>query len=500
MRRDGRANFAPHRPGFLQWEGSMRFLLPVAYASAFVAPPLACADSFDDFRIPRHTTRSGSLSLAGHGSVFDGSGSSFHSSDFSTESFLALTHHFDSDPLLFDLSLLANAAGAWNHRSSQGVDLNDASAEDAREIAIGFARSRWYPGAAAVGFDLSVTAQADLQQSWRRQAQTVSSVSNSTSAESHGRERGVVGEASVGFGRVRDASVVFAVEVLEERLTVTGALARPLSPDARRQLSELFFQRNEFSAPHTRPERFFWNEVERILREDGALSGSEIGAEAILLALEPVRPVTESWQGVRRPSDFVRLRGFFVGPEIRAQTQYATSDEQFTPSSSTRSFDIHSKSFHDTVRGGARAEYHDPLGWHWQVDAKVDATMPLRPDEHGFSLASTAQVTWLVNDRWRSTTFGQHSRWVFEAAHSDDSRDSWSVDWGAAVSRFIEDHVEAFVQFQQNQTHQNPAAGVGPRGVNTWKRESLFLFGLQYRFLGALQSPGLFARQTPLTW
>src|SRR5262249_36178008 len=157
-------------------------------------------------------------------------------------------------------------------------------------------------------------------QNWSRQTDTMGSVSVSQSNEVHDRRRSAFGSASVGFGRVRDASVVFAVEVLEERLTATGALARPPSPEARQRLAELFFQRDEFSSPHTRPERFFWNEVERILRDDGALTGDAIGAESILLALEAVRPLVPNSQS----SDFVRFRGFFVGPQISATTQYGS--------------------------------------------------------------------------------------------------------------------------------------------------------------------------------
>ena len=47
---------------------------------------------------------------------------------------------------------------------------------------------------------------------------------------------------------------------------------------ARRQLAEAFYLQPEFSSAHERSDKYYWREVERILRTDGALDGGSIAS------------------------------------------------------------------------------------------------------------------------------------------------------------------------------------------------------------------------------
>src|SRR5262249_5648251 len=91
---------------------------------------------------------------------------------------------------------------------------------------------------------------------------------------------GANADVSIGWGRVRDATPVFSALLLEERLQRDHMLARTLSVDARNKLAALIAIEGDFAEVHDEPDKAFWSEVERIVREDGALTDGRFDAHA----------------------------------------------------------------------------------------------------------------------------------------------------------------------------------------------------------------------------
>src|SRR5205823_173566 len=77
-------------------------------------------------------------------------------------------------------------------------------------------------------------------------------------------------DVSLGHGRVRDATGVQLARLLEARLLEAGAIRAPLSRAAKERIAALYYLRPSLSVAHERPDRFFWREVGRVLREVGA--------------------------------------------------------------------------------------------------------------------------------------------------------------------------------------------------------------------------------------
>jgi hypothetical protein len=76
----------------------------------------------------------------------------------------------------------------------------------------------------------------------------------------------VSGTAGLGVGRVRDASPVFDIYVLEKRLRDLGVLTRELKPEARVRLAQVWVAGADHTVIRDRPHSSFWQDIERIAR------------------------------------------------------------------------------------------------------------------------------------------------------------------------------------------------------------------------------------------
>src|SRR5206468_4021204 len=98
---------------------------------------------------------------------------------------------------------------------------------------------------------------------------------------------------------------------LQLRLRETGVLSGELSAAARERLASLYTLESSVAFAHERPTKYFWRELERLLREDGALGDGGLDAYSVQRLLEPLAFVGSA----------ARPRGFSVGPQIVLSTQ-----------------------------------------------------------------------------------------------------------------------------------------------------------------------------------
>lgn len=487
----------------------MRLLAVLAALGLLVLPVIVQADPFPDVRIPDHSWRSGTLNASATGDWFDGSTSDLegNSSYFNSVLRPSLILARDSDPLLLSLGLglagdvfvlhseqIQTAPGFEGRRDNreQGTD----------EIWQLDGSLRAYPWATPVGFGLSGFATGAYTQDWARThaVDTMSDVVEdrfelSDRQDLHTYSYDVILAASAGLGRVRDATVVYDVHVLEQRLHEAGTITRPLSKEAREKLAALYYVAPFYVYAHDRPDRHAWRDVERILREDGALSERGFDAYSVVRAREPYL------------YRVLRQRGWFAGPVALARHDHNVlrldryqntrfyENDSLVSSSSAWAASRGDQSFDEFDLGGT-VEYHRPMGWRWQLDLVSNVAAPARPGETGLHALSGAGATWLVADRWLASAKLTHSRDTFKPRGGQSYvEDSWKVNYGIQLGWYVEDHTQIAASLVQSQTRSNVFSFPALPGFS---RDTRVTIGFSYRFLGALDAPGLTEPQRPI--
>ena len=451
-------------------------------------------DPYADYRIPEHYWRSWTANLQGSGSR--NVSNSFDETTAGTltgSGYTSLYGGYDSDTRssLYNLYLQAN--GDREHSSVRYeilpvvTDRDDGQQHASQSLSGAYAWSR-YPWAAPLGYALSTSAIGVMNQSWNSTGEVQSqppveyhSSSNVTTGEATGT---VSLTASVSWGRVRDATPVYQVQVLEQRLLDMGTITRPLSTHAREQLASLYTVQSDVSFAHQRPTKYFWRELERLLTEDGVLGPAGLDAYAVQRLVEPI--------SVGNKGLISRARGFAVGPQVMLSKSWThnsgesanrsavffndtlfNSSEFVVPRTRT---DEHSES----ILSGAFVDYHHPFGMRWQVDGTSQGLL----SESGATLSanSTLRATWQVADRWFITGGLHHV--LTAPGHGLDRRvNQWRINGDASVNYFFED---AWA-FQLGYTHQQM------KTPSAYSRQDGYTLGVTFQFAGWLYAPGLFA-------
>ena len=465
-------------------------------ASLALLPALSSAadDPYADYRIPEHYWRSWTANVAASGNFqrspyFNGESKS---SDLNAVGSTRLTGGFDSDPRATVYELSFGAVGDRTRSESFEHVPFDATVDGTNKVArtsqvlSGFIADRRYPWGSALGISFSASVHAAFQQDWNSSSQIARSANTEAQTNSSWTKGGfdVSSQLTAGlsWGRVRDATPVYQVQVLEQRLLQEGTIQRELSRTARERLASLYTTEAELAFAHDRPTKYFWRELERLLNDDGVLSERGLDAYAVQRLLEPL---------TIRAGVLLRARGLSVGPEVvmfqrQSHSSYGatssnalyqngtlvTASEMIAPRTETNDRS-------DFIYSGVTVEYHEPFGPRWQVDGTSQALVT----ESGrqFVLQTGLQGVWLVADRWYADAKFLHN---LEAPGSgwDRKPESWSLVYGASLSYFLEDDWALTLSATQQQSHYTNAY---------WRRE-MFSLGISYRFSGYLNAPGLF--------
>ena len=476
----------------------MRLALVCTSAILF-ASVAAAQDPYSDFRVPEAR----SLTWLVNGSArwyrqYSSSPFSASSNDYrqSIGTLLTSAHrHAESEPRTSDLFF--QAQGDWRSirsvdqysQGSQGYD-NDGN-EYSADV---FASTTRYLGASAWGID----AAASLFYVYSRDGfgNTMSTFTGADESRTNSNTtlhnyRGIADLLlGPGYGRVRDVTGVFDMQVLEGRLEATGRLLHPLSPEARQRLAELFSVSGDFQTAHDRPDRYLWRDVERILSEDGAIADSTFDAWSLMRALEPATLSI----AITRQAGW-RVSAAYLVELIRGHMDSSSWFESwnfspgFPPSGSGSGFSSRrtEDENHTAVRVGI--EYHRPLGMRWQVDLASAGSYGDGPRRRAV-LNSTLSLTNVLADRWVATAA------VTQIAVSDfldgvRVNPAWTVQGSAQLSYFFEDswsitagldHLQARPLVRFNDTSLPPGG---------YMRQTQIVVGLTYRPIGRFEAPGL---------
>lgn len=488
------------------------FPLPLRYAAwalwvvilSTAALERAGADDFSDFRIPRHMLRSGALQLQGeaeHQKIQDTEHSDGQAEFSGTVSGTG-SWVLDSDPLRL---AFASAGDVYARRFHGHVNQfgpmvgggysTDETVQHQEDLEEGLSLSlgiRHYPWSVPVGWEVRIDGRTDYEQSWAHldrtlilQDTTGSFASSATDGQSRRIVRSdVLSAVSLGWGRVRDASAVYDAHLLEQRLIRARTLSRPLSHEAMQRLIALLYAGGDYSVVHDRPTKYLWADIEGIMHADGALAGDHMDAYGVLRAMEPVIDLTSF-----SLTPFVRQRGMFVGATIRSDDAYVHGRIAYTSSIASSnqppqsgSVEFRSRFSRDDVSWGPRAEFHVPLGLRWQLDADGTATVPVHPASPGsYQLDAGATARMLIADRWLWGATWRYTRERAVDRYSDD-RFETELDYD------LEDHLRIGLTYSELQARTE-------RYFDTTRvdfgRHGAVSLGLTYRFLGALDIPGV---------
>lgn len=496
----------------------MRRIAALCAVGLFV-PSLCAADPFNEFRIPAHSWQSGTALFSAFGSRYDAStASSTDERSKSQGARVSGDFRFDQG---FDSERLAHGWGIGlaqdlNVTRSESAASNDFSAVRDRDkawsrgpaeavVLSGYVRS--YREDSQIGLDVSANASAQWFDEIRvvdRMSINDQSISRYERRETNQQIRYLYDaslSSTLGFGVVRDATVVQDVFVLERRLEEAGALSRPLSAAGRARLAEVLVAIFPMVRAHERPTRFAWREIERVLREDGALKDGNLDAYSQAYAMESYRV----------GPDLRRTTGHFVGLRLQARhdheisrydqrTQYRTYDADTLYYSSDDSFADHQQLETNRFDLGPSIEWHRPMGWRCQWDASTRVLVGTRSREKGLLMESGLTVAWLVADRWQARGAFQHSREyrVPETGQEDHLIDHWMARTTLSLDYFLEDHLRLSARLSERQQRSTTLSPYDLSPRRQFVRLDDFSLALTYRFLGRVSAPGLMETMRPL--
>ena len=491
-------------------------LITVALASTLYADPFA------DFRIPTHQV----YNLTGN---FNGSyyGQHANQGTYSQESQQynggvngAGFWLYDSDPLRGQLQLNTGSSGykeryrSYLENSPQDIGRDDRDLKSLSESWSLSGDTRWYPGSRPIGVSGRLSAYGDYGQMWEtRHHNTVAGFSSHSEWRSSSEWRytyHVIASAGAGYGRVRDASVVYTVHVMESRLLQSGALTRELANVSREKLAALLYAQKPYARIHDRSAKLFWKEAERILREDGALRPEGLEAYDVYRIAE-----STFGGGVPQGGGFLRQRGFFVGAyaavnhdnwisRFTERIHDVDMDTLTVMQDTTYSDGNQYKRWSDMLSVGPKAEVHLPWGWRWQFDATSSVLFPLNNLAHALVVDNFVQAQYLIADRWYGSASVHHRREIDEdkSYGYHIKRDSWMVDAGADIRYYVEDRTSLSLSVGMAQNGTTPSPDSHGSHDHVFWRDTQVAVGISYHFLGRFQAPNLGVQSSlpPMVW
>lgn len=490
-----------------------------------LAPTAVSADAFSDFRIPDHRVFGADMNLSGtlakgHTQQDPGSTSARNDAGAGRLDGRGFWWH-DSERGYSSLNGSAHLDGSrFSNRSrsdyyyplpfpAHTFNGFDDLRRDTREMLFLSGDLRRYPWTPPVAVAFSWSALSLLAQSWNRQMSTnryedptsTGSYLSTSNNDLHAKSLDLSIGVTAGYGRVRDATGVYQARMLEHRVRDLDVLKQPLSATGAGKLATLFYVQSGFNIVHDRPDKFFWREVEKVLREDGALTEQGLDAYALLRIIEPLFP--------ERRVLFTRRSGCFAGLAVTNQQRHQdqrqtnhTRSVQTVDSNPPVIDDMSSssrlRSDDNFVLVGPQAEMHRPIGMRWQVDANANAGLAVLKNskvDEAFQLNSFASVTYEISDRWQWTAQTEFRRdYVTRpTGRPESSTSEWGAAWSASLDYFLEDHVLLTLGVWEQQARYRNSAPAYLSSNGVYSREDRVQLGVSYRFLGGLDAPGVIA-------
>jgi hypothetical protein len=521
------------------------------FASLIAVLP-AYAGPFTEFRIPTHRVYSlwGDAAGSYNDNHNNAGGYSTNNWQYSGRLGGSGAYLYDSDPLRAAANLNASFQGDRTRMRSENFLLPTNythDGDDVKRVTESWSANgdvRYFPWIMPLGLTVGGSGSGSYVQQWTDENSDSYTETDSRYWQNQQHSSvweynySVSGSGGIGWGRVRDATVVYLVHVAEVRLLETGAITRGLSSATREKLAALWYYGKDMGQVHDRYARYYWDEFERILRADGALKDG-LDAYSLYRIAEPVfggnvRSVSyPDYTGnppLRVPrggaySGFPRYQGYFIGlaaseyhshqirREDRTRDQYYHSHDSTDHDSHTLTeYHYRVDQSHDEFAIGPRAEYRLPLGWRWQFDVNSSVLFPFHNHAHAIRANSSATASYLIADRWYGQFRFYHSRSINREKASDYLSDAsgyrdmatWQTNAQASVAFYVEDRLSLSLGLEQQQyvTETNYSPNLLNMPSHNFTRNHTVSLGLSYHFLGQMDAPILSApvKMLPVQW
>lgn len=475
----------------------------------------AAADAFTDFQIPDHSWRGFGWDLTGNGNRSDGSSSASQSDGSSAGTRLAAAANWfrDAEHIRASHVLRVGSDGNWSRGRSRTLAWGFDGFEDFVEERLTNNPGDFMQGQALGSTEWTLRPEprswstrlgARAEAGWSREARhsdylrryltptrRILEYDERGEVTRHDRYLAQV-DLGIGFGRVRNATGVFTVERMLERLRAEGRLERWPSADALRRLAGIFYASGGFGAVHDQPQKFLWREIERVLREDGALPESGFDAYDLLRVLEPITVTT---------GRFSRPVGHELGPIVRFEHTHEIRRSTYTYRYERTvndtlwtgySWNTASRSSlgTDALRVGARAEWHRPLGLRAQLSAISEVVFDVGEPDERWSASSQLSIARLVDERWFFTAIARQTRDMDKRV---GRLATWSTRLELGAEYFLEDRWSLSARVLQDQWRSDFNSTAAPQ----FARQTGLTFGLGFN-RGAFDAPGLIDPVRPL--
>jgi hypothetical protein len=478
---------------------SSRFWLLSLSLTLFFSSVLA--DDFKDFRIPDHKVIASGVGVRG---MYNWGKSDLYqaqnkSSDAWGSLFGGLYWLKDSDVLRSEIHLSASLSRSRYEEFAENY-ADSETGEDVRSSPQESASMSWeswyYPSSMPFGAYAGADGYLQTQRNSSTHTGTWSSEgidyvhTLDSKYEQMFRSADLLG--GIVYGRVRDASTVYQVRIVEQRLIKDGALKGELTSQTRQRIAGLFYNRAKYRYRFERYDRYFWRDIEAALKTDPAFNAQAFDAYALYHMDEEAY----GWPRITRQC------GWRIGPIVDASHAYQKQSDETrefvrysSPDSSgvdTLNFDDNEYKFpRDNVKIGLQAAYYLPLNLRWQFEFISSFLRYVEPENNGFSLSTQANAYYEIADRWTVTGTFSHSRTLSDPSPDEpswylDPYNSWSYSVDADVKYYIENRTALNLSLAYSKSgYTEPQENMFDRHVSN----VMAFVGITYNITGHMYSP-----------
>ena len=325
----------------------------------------------------------------------------------------------ESDERLMNFN--ASLAGEYSHTYSESFSQGDLYTSTNSQntynesLLLDFTLNN-YLKAGDIFYSIGSTINVSMMDSKREQGYGVT-----TSSYYGSKLQNYIISLGAGIGKLRNVTPVVSAVRFQERLKQLNLLNTNLSESTIENLAQQFYRQDYYNLVHDRPDKFFWQSIEKTLADDGiSLSGLNMYADSYL---------KETVNEVR----FIRQEGMIAG--VEAQFNYGNYYNSSAPNK------IVSEEFY--AMGSAYIFYSHQMDLNSQINFSISTSggpnvinNPVIRQQ--YSLQASARYSYELTDRLVTTISDSYELNFWNAANQQRG---WQNQVNINATYFIEDYL-----------------------------------------------------------
>lgn len=272
----------------------------------------------------------------------------------------------------------------------------------------------------------------------------------------------------IGYGKFRDGSAVFAVVRILEKLADDSVLVRPLQKDEILRIVDVYSRKIEYAYSQDEYEKFFMEDIFKLLQEMGVFKDNCASAYSVLKALqvlsEQIEPRLFGWRariGLQR-----RFTEEIMTRDISGINPYSSEYSWHTGDYALLSF-----------------EYGYPFTLNLHFNSSLSIEIPRIDYERKIGYRYQISGIYQVGERIDATVSGSAERYSSVYKNLDENEFVRNLRYNAGISFrfFIENNVNLNVSLSYSEQRQDRYSASAP-GSSEYQFPTIE-FGITYRFL-----------------